>query len=126
MIYPPVPAEPAPEWAGLTLHDFLVKVLRAYPDVGETAERLCKEETLNRAFHYYMVKEHYAGLQIMQRGLTFYITRLTSVRNTPSYELYNYILWSESKLEADINNPKVAYRLFSEKWHDWVTVPHNG
>lgn len=125
MIYPPVPTEPTDEWKGLTLAEFLARVLRAYPGALEVSEKLCKDEVINRAFHYYMVKEHFAGIKILQRGLTYYITRLTSVRNTPSYELYNYVLWNETGLEVDVNNPKMAYTLFSEKWHEWVTVPHN-
>lgn len=77
------------------------------------------------AFHYYMVNEHFAGMQIFQRGKCYYITRNSSIRNTSSYELYSWVLWSENPAGNIDQNPKVAYRLYSEKWHSWVTVPHD-
>ncbi|EDP8995066.1 hypothetical protein ACFXH4_000022 [Shigella flexneri] len=77
------------------------------------------------AFHYYMVNEHFAGMQIFQRGKCYYITRNSSIRNTSSYELYSWVLWSENPAGNVDQNPKVAYRLYSEKWHSWVTVPHD-
>lgn len=87
-------------------------------------EALCTDEQLRRSFHYYMVTEHYAGLQVQARGKEWYITRVSSIRGTAGYEAYTYTLWKQDPAADADQNPKVAYRLFSEKWSDWVTVPH--
>lgn len=104
-------------------------MLRAYPgvdeDVSVVLDALCKDTVLKPALHYYLVTEHYAGMQVMQRGKTYYLTRESSIRSTASYELYSWVLWNDNPAGNVDQNPKVAYRLFSEKWHDWVTVPHN-
>ena len=125
MLLPPQPTEPTAPYAGLNLASFLEKVLKAYPDVLDVVNRLCTDPVMSVAFHYYMVNEHYAGMQIFQRGKCYYITRNSSIRNTSSYELYSWVLWSESPAGNVDQNPKVAYRLYSEKWHSWVTVPHD-
>ena len=125
MLTPPRPAEPLPPYIGMTLASFLENILKAYPGVEDVAKKLCTDATINQAFHYYMVTEHYSGLFLNQRGLTNYVTRTSSIRNTSSYELYTYVLWNENPAGSVDQNPKMAYRLYSEKWHDWVTVPHD-
>lgn len=125
MLLPPQPTEPTAPYAGLNLASFLEKVLKAYPDVENVVDKLCTDPTMSVAFHYYMVTEHFAGMQIFQRGKCYYITRNSSIRNTSSYELYSWVLWSENPAGNVDENPKVAYRLYSEKWHSWVAVPHD-
>ena len=125
MITPPLPAAPEAPYVGLSLAKFLENVLRAYPGVEDVAKALCQDPKINRAFHYYMVTEHYAGLFIEQRGLRYHVTRTSNIRSTAAYELYTYVLWSDNPAGSVHQNPKMAYALFSEKWHDWVTVPHN-
>ncbi|ANZ48342.1 hypothetical protein BIZ78_gp233 [Erwinia phage vB_EamM_Caitlin] len=109
----------------MSLAKFLEVVLRAYPGVEDVAKVLCQDPKINRAFHYYMVTEHYAGLFIEQRGLRYHVTRTSNIRGTAAYELYTYTLWTDNPAGSVDQNPKMAYALFSEKWHDWVTVPHN-
>lgn len=125
MIMPPLPADPEVPYVGLTLADFLVRILRAYPGGEDAAKALCQDPVINRAFHYYTVTEHFTSCFIMQRGKTYFITRTSSIRGTAGYELYSYELWNNNPAGNTDENPKMAYRLFSDKWHDWVTVPHN-
>ncbi|ANZ50477.1 hypothetical protein STRATTON_52 [Erwinia phage vB_EamM_Stratton] len=125
MLTPPLPPAPMPPYVGLTLASLLETALKAYPGVEDVAKALCTDPVLSPAFHYYMVDEHFAGIMILQRGLTYYVTRNSSIRTTASYEQYSYVLWNENPAGNVDQNPKMAYRLFSEKWHDWVTVPHN-
>lgn len=80
---------------------------------------------MNRALHYYMVKEHYSGMQVVQRGVTYYLTRSSGVRGTAAYEIYTYSKWHVSNLTIEQQNPKISYRLFSVDWKPWVEVPHN-
>jgi len=72
-----------------------------------------------------MVTERCTGLFLEQRGLRYYVTRTSSIRGTAAYELYTYTLWTDNPAGNEDQNPKMAYALFSEKWHDWVTVAHN-
>lgn len=86
---------------------------------------MCEDSAIRRALHYYMVTEHFAGMQITQRGKTYYLTRVSSIRNTAGYEQYTWTLWHDDKSGTSVEeNPKVAYRLFSHKWFDWVAVQH--
>jgi hypothetical protein len=101
-------------------------VLRAYPGAEDVAKALCTDVTVHRAFHYYMVKENKAGMMLLQRGKTYYITRQSSIRGTASYELYSYILYREDPSGNVDDNPKMAYKLYDSEWNDWVTVPHDG
>lgn len=72
-----------------------------------------------------MATEHFSGLQISQRGITYYITRTSNIRGTAGYELYTYDKWNNSEpLNVTEQNPKYTYRLFSDKWYPWVTVAH--
>ena len=125
MLAPPSPAVPLPPYQGLSLSSLLEKVLRAYPAVEDAVVKLCEDSVTRRAFHYYMVTEHYAGMCITQRGKTYYVTRVSSIRNTASYEQYSWVLWHDDQSGTSVDeNPKVAYRLYSHKWMDWVTVKH--
>lgn len=124
MLQTPTPAAPSAPHQNLTLATFLVNMLRGYPAVEDAVAKLCEDPATRRAFHYYMVKEHFAGLQVQQRGLTYYVTRLSPVRGTAGYEQYTYHLWHKDETASVDQNPKTAYRLFSHQWFDWVTVPH--
>lgn len=124
MLQTPTPTTPLPPYQNLDLARFLVNVLRGYPAVEDAVVKLCEDAATRRAFHYYMVTEHFAGIQIQQRGLTYYVTRLSPIRGTAGYEQYTWHLWSRDKTAAVDQNPKTAYRLFSHQWFDWVTVPH--
>ncbi|ANZ50229.1 hypothetical protein PHOBOS_39 [Erwinia phage vB_EamM_Phobos] len=86
---------------------------------------MCEDSVTRRALHYYTVEEHFAGMQITQRGKTYYVTRVSSIRNTAGYEQYSWVLWHDDKSGTSVDeNPKVAYRLYSHKWFDWVAVKH--
>lgn len=126
MITPPSPDNPQPPYVGLTIDTFLSAVLRAYPDAVENvANKLCQDPVIRRAFHYYMVTEHYSGLKISQRGVTYYITRASNIRGTSGYETYTNVKWQvEEQGGTPEENPKYSYCLFSDKWYGWVTVPH--
>ncbi|QXO09474.1 hypothetical protein pEaSNUABM11_00050 [Erwinia phage pEa_SNUABM_11] len=73
-----------------------------------------------------MVTENKAGMMLLQRGKTYYITRQSSIRGTASYELYGYVLYREDPSGNVDDNPKMAYKLYDSEWNDWVTVPHDG
>lgn len=73
-----------------------------------------------------MVTEHFGGMFLLQRGKTYYITRTSAIRGTAAYELYTWVLWQDNPAGNVDDNPKMAYRLYSEAWHEWVTVPHDG
>lgn len=124
MLQTPQPSPALPPYAGLNLSSFINAVLRAYPDAETAVKKMCTDENTRRAFHYYMVTEHYAGMFVLQRGKQWYITRNSNIRGTAGYETYNYALWHKDPAADDGQNPKVAYKLYSEKWHDWVTVAH--
>lgn len=124
MLVPPQPSPPLPPYVGLNLSSFVKQVLRAYPDAETAVKKLCTDENTRRAFHYYMVNEHFAGMRVEQRGVEWYITRASNTRGTASYETYTYVLWKDAPAADEGQNPKTAYKLFSEKWHDWVTVTH--
>lgn len=100
------------------------KVLRAYPDAESAVKKLCTDASVRRAFHYYMVTEYFAGVRVGQRGKEWYITRVSNTRGTASYEAYTYVLWKDAPAADEGQNPKTAYKLFSENWHPWVTVLH--
>jgi len=124
MLQTPTPRPPVPPYQNLNLASFLVNVLRGYPEIETVAVKLCEDAAMRRSFHYYMVKEHFAGIQFQQRGLTYYVTRLSPIRGTAGYEQYTWHLWHKDTTGAVEQNPKTAYRLFSHQWFDWVTVPH--
>lgn len=62
-------------------------------------------------------------MMVQQRGETFYLTRVSNVRLTAQYEQYTYCLWSRDKTAELDNNPAIAYRLFCDKWYEWLPVP---
>lgn len=108
----------------LTLDSFLKVILRAYPGVTEVVAVLSTpgtEEAL--AFSAYMEKEHWMGMQIVQRGVTHYITRSSGVRGTAGYETLLANIWRMDMTGTNPDNPAIAYRLFCDKWYPWVPVP---
>ena len=116
--------QPLAVYTDQTLEEFLFRVLRAYPSVEEAIKEIAKSGSPEHtAFHRLSVAEHWAGMQVQQRGSTFYLTRLSNIRNTAQYEQYTYTLWSKDKTAELDTNPAIAYRLFCDTWYEWKPVP---
>lgn len=111
-------------YQGLTLDGFLKVILRAYPGVTDVVTLLSTpgtEET--RAFSAYMEKEHWMGMQLQQRGITHYITRSSGIRGTAGYGIFLASIWHKDPSSVAQDNPAIAYRLFCDRWYEWVPVP---
>lgn len=79
----------------------------------------------NVKLHELMVKEHFAGMQVLQRGKTYYLTRVSAIRNTAQYSQYTYTLWHNDTTSNVDDNGAVSYRLWCHRWMDWVPVVLN-
>lgn len=122
---PELPTLP-PQYRDLSLHDFLELILRAYPEVESVAKELADMSSEKaQAFHHYMVKEHYSGIKLLQRGLTYYITRVSNIRNTAGYEQYTSMLWNKADTANSQDNPAISYCLFRSRWKEWTPIKHD-
>ena len=109
-------------YSALTLHEFLAEVLKAY-DV-ETSLALLTDSMSSeyQAFHEKTVAAHTGLIAVNTLGVTYHITRVSNIRNTTGYERYTWEVFDNQTLDT-LDQGNIAYRLFVEKWHDWVTIP---
>lgn len=108
----------------LTLEEFLKVVFRAFPGVPDVVALFGSPGSEEqRALGAYMEKEHWMGLQVQQRGETYYVTRSSGIRGTAGYDLFITNLWNKDASPGLQDNPAIAYRLFCDRWYEWVPVP---
>ena len=108
-------------YAGLSLKEFLIEVLKPYPDIEDALKLLTDEQSPEYyAFHLKATLEHVHLFQIRQKGITYQLNRKSSIRNTQAYEQYIYAVNENNPLWE--NEVSVACRFFRARWDKWFTI----
>lgn len=112
---------PFVQHSGLTLQEYLIEILKPYPDVLDGIKKITNMQTEEyRVFHTKALNEHVGTLEIRQRGITYQVNRKSNIRNTPAYERYIYAISDDNLLWKDDVN--VACRYFKAHWNPWFTI----
>lgn len=107
-----------------TLENFMRQLLLTYEGIPACLSKIVDTTTPEyAAFHRISLSEHIGFIEIRLRKETYWLTRVSNLRNTAGYDLYRYVLASRVRGEED--DPNIAFRFFRERWLDWHTVNMN-
>lgn len=107
-----------------TLESFMRDVLLSYPGIPACLDALIDNSKVEYAvFHPLALKEHIGQIEFRLRKETYWLQRVSNIRNTAGYDQYRYQLVRRDLGEPD--DPNIAFRFFREKWLPWHTVNMN-
>ena len=108
----------------LTLESFMRETLLTYKGIPACLDALINNDKVEYAvFHPLALKEHIGQIELRLRKETYWLQRVSNIRNTAGYDQYRYQLVRRDLGEAD--DPNITFRFFREKWLPWHTVNLN-
>lgn len=106
------------------LENFLRQVLLTYKGLTTCLDKLVDVTTKEyESFHKLSLEAHVGFVELRLRKETYWLQRVSNIRNTAGYTQYQYQLTKRTVGEED--DPNIAFRLYREKWLDWKTVNMN-
>ncbi len=107
-----------------TLESFMRDLLLTYKGIPACLDAIIDDSKVEHAiYHQLSLKEHIGQIELRLRKETYWLQRVSNIRNTAGYDQYRYQLVRRDLGEED--DPNIAFRFFREKWLPWHTVNMN-